>query len=59
MKFYYCSKEDTLKYLNSNLEYGLTSDEVRKRVAEYGLNQIQEKARKGMDTKRKESKENA
>jgi magnesium-transporting ATPase (P-type) len=41
MKFYYCSKEDTLKYLNSNLEYGLTSDEVRKRVAEYGLNQIQ------------------
>lgn len=48
MKFYYCSKEDTLKYLNSNLEYGLTSDEVRKRVAEYGLNQIQEKARKGM-----------
>lgn len=40
------SKEDTISYFNSNLEQGLSKEEVSKRKEEYGANKLQEKKKK-------------
>ena len=45
-KWYNISVEDTVKSLNSNLEHGLTEEEVTKRIEEHGYNELIQKKKK-------------
>ena len=45
-KWYNISVEDTVKSLNSNLEHGLTEEEVTKRIEEHGDNELIQKKKK-------------
>lgn len=45
-KWYNISVEDTVKSLNSNLEHGLTEEEVTKRREEHGYNELIQKKKK-------------
>ena len=45
-KWYNISVEDTVKSLNTNLEHGLTEEEVTKRAEEYGYNELIQKKKK-------------
>ena len=45
-KWYNISVEDTVKSLNSDLEHGLTEEEVTKRIEEHGYNELIQKKKK-------------
>ena len=47
-QYYNQSTEDVLKQYNVSAEVGLSSDEVEKRLAKYGLNELAQQKQKGL-----------
>lgn len=47
-KWFYMTEEETKKELNSDLEQGLTEEEVKKRQEKYGKNELKEKKKKSL-----------